>query len=230
MNMKMEPTRQKFLIVNPNSSESVTENLQQLLPTPPSTELTFYTGPPEAPPEIDGPETSKKSTEACLPDLLKNYVDHYDGYLICCYSDHPLIYELRNHTEKPVLGIFQASVIYAMSKSPSKFGILTSTSSWESILDTAVADFFGSVKIPLFTGTVASNINVLKLGDPKYFKKLVEKAQICVEAGSKTVLLGCAGLSGLEGKLEAEFQGVRFIDSVKIGSELLNSLVRFDTN
>lgn len=226
MNLRM--TKHNLLIVNPNSSQSVTDNLKQLLPAPPSTKLSFYTGPASAPPEIDGPETSRQSTEACLPDLLAHYVvNGYDGYLICCYSDHPLIYELRKHTDKPVMGIFQASVTYAMTKSPEKFGILTSTSSWEKILDEAVEDFFG-VKIPLFTGTVASNVEVLKLGDPKYFNELVTKARICVDAGAKTILLGCAGLSGLEDKLQAEFDGVRFIDSVKIGSELLNSLVRFD--
>lgn len=226
MNVKARFSR--FLIINPNSSQSVTDNLKDILPTPPATHLTFYTGPPNAPPEIDGPETSRESTEACLPDLLAHHVDHYDGYLVCCYSDHPLIYELRKHTSKPVLGIFQATVTYAVTKSPEKFGILTSTGSWEPILDIAVDDFFGA-KVPLFTGTVASNIEVLKLSDPKYFKELVARARICVDAGAKTVLLGCAGLSGLEGKLEAEFPGVRFIDSVKIGSELLNALVRFDT-
>ena len=222
-------TINKLLIINPNSSQSVTDNLKSLLPVPPATELEFYTGPPDAPPEIDGPETSKKSTEVCLPDLLKHYVDDYSGYLVCCYSDHPLIYELRKHTAKPVLGIFQASVTYALTQSPDKFDILTSTSSWEKILDDAVYHLFGGANVPLFTGTVASNVEVLKLGDPKYFKKLVERARICVDSGAKTVLLGCAGLSGLEAKLEAEFDGVKFIDSVKIGAELLNSLVRFNS-
>jgi len=220
-------TSNTFLIVNPNSSKSVTENLEQILPVPPNTTLKYYTGPPSAPPEIDGPETSKQSAEACFPELWDSYMDH-DGFLICCYSDHPLIYKLREITKKPVLGIFQASVTYAVTTSPSKFGILTSTSSWEPILNEAVKGFFGNVDVPLFTGTVASNINVLKLGDPKYFKKLIERAQICVDAGAKTILLGCAGLSGLEEKLEAEFDGVRFIDSVKFGSELLNTLVRFN--
>ncbi len=222
-------TTSTFLIINPNSSKSVTDNLEEILPVPPNTTLKFYTGPPNAPPEIDGPETSRQSTEACFPDLRDHYMDH-DGFLVCCYSDHPLIYKLREITKKPVLGIFQASVTYAVTTSPSKFGILTSTSSWESILDQAVKGFFGGVDVPLFTGTVASNINVLKLGDPKYFKKLVERAKICVDAGAKTILLGCAGLSGLEKKLEAEFEDVKFIDSVKFGSELLNTLVRFDKN
>ncbi|CCH41151.1 Glutamate racemase [Wickerhamomyces ciferrii] len=216
-----------FLIINPNSSKSVTDNLKDLLPIPPKTKLEFYTGPSTAPPEIDGPETSRQSTEACFPDLRDNHMKH-DGYLVCCYSDHPLIYKLREITKKPVQGIYQASITFASTNFPEKFGILTSTNSWEPILDEAVKTSFGGVDIPLFTGTVAANVNVLKLGDPKYFQKLVERAKICVDSGAKTILLGCAGLSGLENKLEAEFDNVKFIDSVAFGSELLNTLVRFD--
>lgn len=220
-----------LLIVNPNSSVSMTENLERILPTPPECELSFFTGPPEAPREIDGAETAHQSARACFPGVQK-LLGAVDGVLVCCYSDHPLIYMLRKETSKPVLGIFQASLSYATAQSPSRYGILTSTSSWEPLLDASVQDFFGGVTSPLFTGTVAANINVLKLNEPEYFDQLVQRAAIVVrDHDSQVVLLGCAGLSGLEKKLEARFadRNVRFIDSVKFGAEMLNTLVRFDT-
>ncbi|CDR40802.1 CYFA0S05e04654g1_1 [Cyberlindnera fabianii] len=229
MNMRIA-NQMKLLIINPNSSKSVTDNLEEILPVPPQSHLSFYTGPSDAPPEIDGPETSKKSCETCLRDIKeKELYKHYDGYLVCCYSDHPLIYELRKLTDKPILGIFQASVTYAMTRSPQKFGILTSTKSWEPILDEAVKAFFGGVDVPLFTGTVASNVNVLGLSDPENYKKLVKKANKVVDDGAKTILLGCAGLSGLEGKLMESIPGVMIVDSVKLGVELLYSLVRMES-
>ncbi|KAH3673333.1 hypothetical protein WICMUC_003793 [Wickerhamomyces mucosus] len=217
-----------LLIINPNSSESVTTNLANLLTEPEGIVFHYFTAPENAPKEIDGyEETVIASTEACIPSL-ERIKDQYDGFLVCCYSDHPLIYKLRNITSKPVLGIFQASLVYSLSKSPSKFGILTSTTSWESILDKSVVDFFGGVKIPLFNGTIAANVNVLKLGDPKYYSLLEERTKILVERGSEIILLGCAGLSGLEPKLKKSFPGVQFIDTVKIGSELLVSFSRFE--
>lgn len=44
----------------------------------------------------------------------------------------------------------------------------------------------------------------------------------------KCVLLGCAGMAGLDKKLGNTFPGIKFIDSVKIGVQFLESLVRFD--
>lgn len=40
------------------------------------------------------------------------------------------------------------------------------------------------------------------------------------------VLLGCAGMAGLDEKLHAEFPHIVFIDSVKAGVEFLVSLTR----
>lgn len=219
-----------LLIINPNSSKSVTDNLEFILTAPPHTTLTFYTGPPNAPPEIIDYETSLSSANACFPELRDSYINKYDGFLVCCFSDHPLIYMLREITDKPIFGIFQASLTYSLTQSPSKFGILTSTKSWESILDNSTDDFFGGYRCPLFQGTVASEVDVLKLSDPTYFSKLVEKAKVLSGRESRIILLGCAGLSGLESKLEKEIPGVKFIDSVKIGVELLNALVRFTSN
>lgn len=220
-----------ILIINPNSSKSVSDNLQSLLSPPPGVTFTFYTAPPDAPEEIDGEETSKKSTEVVLKDLKENrskLLEPFNGFLICCYSDHPLVYALRDLTGKSVLGIFQASITYSLAKSPSKFGILTSTSSWEPLLDHATNKFFGGANVPLFVGTIATNVNVLGLNDPKNFKKVTDKAQLLKDRGASIILLGCAGLSGLESKLEAVVTDVLFIDSVKIGAELLNALLRFE--
>lgn len=217
----------KFLIINPNSSVSVTQNLKSLLPVPPNVQLDFYTAPKVAPLEIDGYDTSIASAEIVYPEIVRDHLKNYDAFLVCCYSDHPLINELRKVTDKPILGIFQATITYALTQSPAKFGILTSTRSWEAILDKAVFDFFGGADVPLFTGTVASNVNVTKLGDDEYFQQVVDKAKILAERGSKIIILGCAGLSGLESKLKAAIPGVQFVDSVKIGTELLNTIVRF---
>ncbi|CDK29701.1 unnamed protein product [Kuraishia capsulata CBS 1993] len=261
-------TAKTLLIINPNSSKSVTDNLEQILKPIPEIEFQFFTGPSSAPPEIDGPETSHQSTEACFPILKEKYLGRFDGYLVCCYSDHPLIYKLREVTTKPVLGIFQATMLYSLAYAGSayKFAILTSTSSWEKILDDAILDFLygpsgkrlnfsslpllGYLQDPLSTAanyilnlftdssrslpsfclpTVAANVNVLELRDPAKFEGLKKKVQKLVDEGAKIILLGCAGLSGLDVQFKDVFPGIKFVDSVAVGVELLSGLARFDS-
>ena len=39
--------------------------------------------------------------------------DNFDAFVIACYSDHPTVYALREITDKPVLGIAEASMYVA---------------------------------------------------------------------------------------------------------------------
>ncbi|ODQ78051.1 hypothetical protein BABINDRAFT_92199 [Babjeviella inositovora NRRL Y-12698] len=220
-------------VINPNSSVSMTENLQVLL-LPMAKEchleLAFFTAPEPAPKEIDGLETSRLSTEVCLPVLLP-LLDAYDGFLVGCYSDHPLIYELQRRTDKPVLGIFQASLIagVGMLEKAQKMVILTSNNEWERILDDSLDSVFQvdpqlvghrNVILP----TKALGINVLSLSDPHVYGQIKAKVRDLLTATEATcILLGCAGMSGLDLKLkqEPEFAGVHFVDSVRAGIQLL---------
>lgn len=225
-----------LLVINPNSSDKVTNNLEKILVAPPGVELTFYTAPTSAPKEIDGNHTSILSEQSVLPDLLaKDVASKYDGFLICCYSDHPLIYSFGKHTKKPILGIMQATLLYGLlNPSVNKLFILTSVDEWEQILDTAITSFVGTDEFPAkkFQKTKALNVSVLNLSDPEEFSKIYNKVKHFLEAYSEDnidcVLLGCAGMAGLDAKLTEAFPGIQFIDSVKIGVELLTSFVRFN--
>lgn len=225
-----------LLVVNPNSSEKVTTNLEKILVAPPGVDLTFYTAPSSAPKEIDGNHTSILSEHSVLPDLLaKDVASKYDGFLICCYSDHPLIYSFGKHTKKPILGIMQATLLYSLlNPSVNKLFILTSVDEWELILDNAITSFIGTTEFPAkkFQKTKALNVSVLNLSDPNEFAKIYNKVKKFLDEYANDsidcVLLGCAGMAGLDSKLTEAFPGIQFIDSVKIGVELLTGLVRFN--
>lgn len=227
----------KLLIINPNSSEKVTANLSEILTTPEGFSLHFYTAPKEAPAEISGEETSIESEKIALADLLKiGAHTRYDGYLVCCYSDHPLIYSLAKHTKKPILGIMQATLLYSLlNPRVKKLFILTSFNEWEGLLDKGVEDFVGTSGFPIgkFERTKALDISVLSLSDPEEYKKIHKRVEDILQReyarkDINCVLLGCAGMAGLDEKLTNSFPGVLFIDSVKIGVELLAGLVRFE--
>lgn len=225
-----------ILIINPNSSVNVTNNLKDILVKPPQVEFKFYTGPPEAPKEINGNETSVLSERAVLPDLLKKgIIDKYDGFLVCCYSDHPLIHSLGKHTDKPILGIMQATLLYALlNPSVTRLFILTSVNEWEPLLDKAITDFVGANEFPSkkFQKTKALDVSVLSLSDPDEYSKISTRVSDILNKeyahdSINCVLLGCAGMAGLDEKLRGSFQNVQFIDSVKVGVEFLTGLIRF---
>ncbi|EEQ38263.1 hypothetical protein EJF18_30894 [Clavispora lusitaniae] len=227
-----------LLVINPNSSQSVTDNLRNILVAPPGITLEFYTAPPAAPKEIDGAQTSGLSEKIVLADLLANSLHtKYDGYLICCYSDHPLIHSLATSTSKPVLGIMQATLLYSYSNARLKRSlVLTSTSGWNELLDSAITAFAGSGVFPKhkFEPTRALDVSVLSLSDPVEFGKITSRVEeVLVEykdSNIDCILLGCAGMAGLDDKLSEVFPGIIFVDSVKIGVEFLSSLVRFSVS
>lgn len=225
-----------ILIINPNSSVGVTNNLKDILIKPPQVQFEFYTAPPEAPKEINGNETSILSEKVVLPDLLeKGTIDKHDGFLVCCYSDHPLIHSLGKHTHKPILGIMQATLLYALlTPSVSRLFILTSVNEWEPLLDKAITDFVGASEFPTkkFQKTKGLDVSVLSLSDPEEYSKISTRVKDILNKeyahdNINCVLLGCAGMAGLDEKLNESFPEVQFIDSVKVGVEFLTGLIRF---
>lgn len=227
----------KILIVNPNSSESVTGNLKNILLAPPQIEFEFYTAPSLAPKEISGTETSIQSEKIVIEDLSKREdLNSYDGFLICCYSDHPLIYSLAKFTDKPILGIMQATLLYSLlNPSIRKLFILTSFSEWGPLLDKGIEDFVGCSNFPgsKFQRTKALNVSVLSLSDPREYAKIFNRVNTILKEEYSNdnidcVLLGCAGMAGLDEKLTADFPHIKFIDSVKAGVEFLNTLIRIN--
>lgn len=101
----MDPLQIRLLIINPNSSTSVTDKLASI--ESPGADLTFFTGPADgAPPSIDDEETAQLSATACLPKILELFQERsaqdpgqvpFHGVLVACYSQHPLVPLLRDH-------------------------------------------------------------------------------------------------------------------------------------
>ncbi|KAI5970392.1 DCG1 [Candida margitis] len=226
----------KILLVNPNSSEKVSRNMRNVLSPPESVNLDTYTAPDSSPREITGIETSKQSETVVLEDIKNRRIaEEYDGFIVCCYSDHPLIKSLAALSNKPVMGIMQATLLYALSNpNIQKSFILTSTSGWEPLLDQGIIDFLGVDGFPAkkFQKTIGLDIAVTNLANEEEYGKIREKVRFILGHQYKTdnidcVLLGCAGMAGLNSKLGADFPGVFFIDSVEIALELLIGLIRF---
>ncbi|KAF9036145.1 Asp/Glu/hydantoin racemase [Panaeolus papilionaceus] len=228
-----EDTPVRILVINPNSSSSVTSGLQSILTPPPSTYLNFYTAPLTAPAQIMDLTTGIESAAACYEDLKrKRLIDQYDAFLVCCFSDHPLTHILREQTPKPCMNILEAAISQSLLIGQ-RFGIITTGTGYKYIYHKDVKNFMGATS-DRFAGLVTTGLDVLELGDGErgyVEKKIKDAAKRIAEMGADVIILGCAGMAGMEdwvkqGVEDAGHGPVKIIDGAKAGIQLLPALVR----
>ena len=116
-----------------------------------SVEYTFFTSPTPGVESINSPDDARKSAEVCLP-ALEPLVAHHDAVLIACYSQHPLVAQLKaacarltTGPRRHVTGIFEASVLASLAlvdeAAGEGFGIVSTGKVWEEALQSAVEGF-----------------------------------------------------------------------------------------
>ncbi|EKM53718.1 uncharacterized protein PHACADRAFT_98605 [Phanerochaete carnosa HHB-10118-sp] len=235
-----------ILIINPNSTASMTEALKPLLRDllHPNLYLDFYTAPSSAPKSIDDEETSEASARETLPQLLNLLEDRqpcvYAAYLVACYSAHPLTLILRGRLHVPVLNIFEASVIRARSLGL-PFGIVTTGKYWEGALSAGIAQIkLGASGEHVesiwthenFVGVRSTGLSAAELHSTareEVDRRIMEASAELIREGAQVVLLGCAGMSGMEEAImrgaRSEGKEVQIIDGVRAGIELLEAWI-----
>lgn len=155
----------RVLVINPNSNVAMTQSMQPVLTAMKSSTMTLeYWTCPTGPSIIKSQADMYESALHCLPLLLAMEKD-YDGFLGACYADHPLVRLLQSYVgSKPVVGIFDASIVAAMQlvSDGSKFGIITTGPAYETMLRQGVKALIGSKDdyCSLFGGVAASGIGL----------------------------------------------------------------------
>ncbi|KAI0752872.1 Asp/Glu/hydantoin racemase [Daedaleopsis nitida] len=231
----------KILVINPNSSQSMTRALGPILADLLHRDLLlrYHTGPVEAPPSVNDWSTSVTSAAYTFGSLhlqlgsarAEGEEESIDAYLVACFSDHPLVGMLREHTTKPVLGIFEASIMHALALGQ-PFGIVTTGSYWEVALTEGVKRIFGSADLGgAFVGVESTGMTALELHkeDPIVVAdRIAAAASRLVAKGARSIIMGCAGMSGMEEAVRAGCKGenIRVVDAVRSGVTTLESVVR----
>lgn len=197
----------RILVINPNTSTSVTDTLKPLLSNLnlSNTLLSYWTC-PTGPTIIKTQAHLYESTSHCIP-LLLEIIDDYDGFLAACYADHPLVRLLQSYTGyKPVVGIFDASIEAALAlvSTNSKFGILTTGQPFEALLAEGVKHLLRSQEgedandMEHFGGVAASGIS-LDDTQVEARTKILEATQRLVRTGDINVIcIGGVILCGME--------------------------------
>jgi len=214
----------KILVINPNSSKSMTKGLDRIIEDLGHTSNTLvstYTA-PDGPGSINNEDDAQESAEHCVKDLNgAHIIKEHDAFLVACYSIHPLVTQLRpilpadKRPHTPIIGIFEASVSTALSLLPpprtegsvrkvEKFGIVTTGKYWEKVLTEGVMDFLGCEdgKCARFKGVETTGLNASELhtAPPEVVKaKMMAATKRLIQDGDVTAIcLGCAGMAGMD--------------------------------
>ena len=210
----------RVAFINPNSTTAMTESCSKSfanrLPEDFSVEaITNF----QAPTAIQGPEDG----ELALPGVLEIISgSDFDAYVIACFDDTGLA-EARTITQKPVIGIGQAS-FHLAALSSGRFSVLTTLAvSIQVIAENIDAQGFGSICDSVY----ASGVPVLDLETaPDESRGIISShlQKMAVENPSNAVVLGCAGMTNIWNKLQP-YHKITLIDPVAAAAKLIPVLV-----
>ena len=216
----------KILLINPNTTQEFTDRILSIAQryAAPSTEVAAMT-PAYGPRSIESIYDELLSSMGTL-ELALSKLDEYDGFVIACYSDHPTIYALREVTDKPVLGIAEASM-YMACMLGHKFSVVTTNEEWEPLLMDAVnhyglADRCSSVR------STGMPVLALESASPEetYQMILTASKRAIDQDGAEVICLGCAGMTGMDKALENDLN-VPVIDGVVSALKLIEGMVGY---
>ena len=207
----------------------------------------MYFTAPSGPKSINDEDDAVESVKHCLP-ALRESLDRHDGFLVACYSQHPLVPLLKDETiikgaRKPVTGIFEASVSTSLQviHPNEKFGIVSTGKVWESILSDATVAFLGtgSEASRRFAGVETTGLNATDLHDApaeEVRKRMKDAVKRLLKKGDVgAICLGCAGMAGMEKMVReacieelgsVDGKRVRVVDGVMAGVAWLEGAIR----
>jgi allantoin racemase len=204
----MSDRRPRIRVVNPNSNETVTRNLDLALAS-----LRFADGPEIVCSTLaEGPfgiETQADVESVVMPLLRLVEADNpSDAFVIACYSD-PGLHVCREGTARPVFGIAECGVLTALARA-GRFGVIAigqrSIARHRRYLrQMALLDCLaGERPLEMSVAETAS-------GD-KTLKRMVEVGKrLKDEDGAEAVVMGCAGMARHRAPLE-DALGIPVID------------------
>jgi len=211
----------KILCINPNSSQEVTAGIENIckkyaLPTT-EIEVKYIK---EAPPGIESYHDAAISVQYLL-DKFGKWKEQYDGFIIACHSDIGVDL-LRELTDKPVIGIGEASMLFALPLGH-KFTILSLKrkkipQKEDLVRKYGLENRCASIRI--------TGLGVIAADEEKREKLVQEGIKAVKEDGAEVLILGCAGMAGFDKKIE-KVVGVPVIDGVVSAIMTIESLIRY---
>ena len=191
---------QRILVVNPNSTEAVTEAIDRAMEPlrlaggPQIVAITLKEGPP-------GIESQSDADSVIMPllRLIREEEREADAFVIACFSD-PGLFAAREATRKPVLGIAECGILWALTLGH-RFGVI-------SILARSVPRHLRTIAAMGVRDRLAADLpierGVAALADERATleRMIAVGRRLREEHGADVLVMGCAGMARYRAVLE----------------------------
>ncbi|HJU20323.1 MAG TPA: aspartate/glutamate racemase family protein, partial [Stellaceae bacterium] len=191
---------QPILVINPNSTEAVTEAIDKAMAPlrlpggPEILALTLAEGPP-------GIESQSDADSVIMPllRLMREREREAAAFVIACFSD-PGLHAAREAVDKPVLGIAECGILWALTLGQ-RFGVI-------SILARSVSRHLRSIAAMGVRDRLAADLpielGVTALADERQtISRLIAVGrELRDRHGADVLVLGCAGMARYRDALE----------------------------
>jgi len=217
----------RVLILNPNTSEVFTSAIQMAADKykAPGTQVTAM-NPASGPRSIESVYDQLLSCQPCL-EVFINCARDYDGFVVACFGDHPVIQAAREITSKPVLGMFEAS-LYTACMLGYRFSVVNTGDRardprlWDALRRYGVAHRCASDR-----PTGMTVLDLESAGESSVRQRITDEARRAVEEdGADVIILGCAGMVGLDKEVQSKV-GVPVVDGVAAALKLIEALIGY---
>ncbi|MBL8378578.1 MAG: Asp/Glu racemase [Burkholderiales bacterium] len=216
---------QKILVINPNSSESVTRGIDAAVEPlrmdggPQIDCATLAEGPPgiETQQHVDG-------VIGPLLRLVREREADYAAFVIACYSD-PGLHSLREVTRKPVLGISECGILTALTLGH-RFGVIA-------ILKKSIPRhlrYIGALGVgDRLAGELPVGLGVTELAnEDRTYGRMVEVGRaLRDDMGADVVVMGCAGMARYRAPLQ-EAIGIPVVEPTQAATAMAIGRVRLN--
>ena len=211
-------------LINPNTTASMTATIADAARAVAAPDVTIRAvHPGHGPASIESHYDEALACLGLLDEVRKGEAEGADAYVIACFGD-PGLDAAREVARGPVLGIAEAAM-RAASFLATGFSIVTTLTRTVVIAEHLVIKYGMQSHC---RAVRACDIPVLELDDPgsdAYRKILAECRLALAEDRAAAIVLGCAGMADLCGRLSAEL-GVPVIDGVASAVVFAEALLR----
>ena len=213
----------KILVMNPNSTVSMTDKIVESARrvASPGTTIVAATGEPPAPP-IQGHHDEAMSVPGLIARLRQAEAEGLDGVVVACFDD-PGIGACREVFSGPVLGICEAAVTAASMISTS-FSVVTTLPRSVPVIEHLVHGYGLSHRCRRVRSAEIPVLSLEEEGSQAREKVRDEILRAVKEDRCEAVVLGCAGMADLTEWLTEE-TGVPVIDGVTVATRMVEALI-----
>jgi allantoin racemase len=199
----------RVIVINPNSTEAVTQAMDKALDP-----LRLAGGPqiesitnPDGPPGIESQQhVDQVSAHIC--NIIQARDNDAGAFVIACFSD-PGMFAAREVTAKPVFGIAESGILSALSLG-NRFGVVA-------ILPQSIPRHIRYIRSlgleSRLAGDFAIGLGVTELADEdRTFSRMVQVSEaLRDEKGADVLVMGCAGMARYRTPLEEKL-GIAVVD------------------